>query len=179
MLIIFTFTFIVKICLTLIKKASPWENDFLTFKKEEDRGYVACWRLKSSAPSQGLVKATDLDVDGDPIGSVCCGCDEQIHRDCRSPVEKKGRQGHSEWERQGPNLCLDWLLLLFWAHYMENGPHSLCTGCFRWLPFTDNKGEEVANYYREKGYLQMQRKKWSNWLHFVFERFGIHFRKLL
>ena len=31
---------------------------------------------------------------------------------------------------------------------------------FRWLPFTDNKGEEVANYYKEKGYLQMQREKW-------------------
>ena len=29
---------------------------------------------------------------------------------------------------------------------------------FRWLPFTDNKGEEVANYYKEKGYLQMERK---------------------
>ena len=36
---------------------------------------------------------------------------------------------------------------------------------FRWSHFTDNKGEEVANYYKEKGYLQMQRKKWLNWLH--------------
>ena len=50
---------------------------------------------------------------------------------------------------------------------------------FRWLPFTDNKGEEVANYYKEKGYLQMQRKKWLNWLHSIFGRFSIDFRKLL
>ena len=24
---------------------------------------------------------------------------------------------------------------------------------FRWLPFTDNKGQEVASYYKEKGHL--------------------------
>ena len=35
--------------------------------------------------------------------------------------------------------------------------------CFRWLPFTENKGEDVANYITE-GYLQMQREKWLNWL---------------
>ena len=27
--------------------------------------------------------------------------------------------------------------------------------CFRWLPFTENKGEDVANYITEEGYLQM------------------------
>ena len=26
---------------------------------------------------------------------------------------------------------------------------------FRWLPFTENKGEDVANYIKNKGYLQM------------------------
>ena len=26
----------------------------------------------------------------------CCACDEQIHMDCGSPVEKKGQHGHSE-----------------------------------------------------------------------------------
>ena len=36
---------------------------------------------------------------------------------------------------------------------------------FRWLPFTDNKGQDVANYIKEKVYLQMQREKWLNWLH--------------
>ena len=36
---------------------------------------------------------------------------------------------------------------------------------FRWLPFTENKGEGVANYIKEEGYLQMLRDKWLNWLH--------------
>ena len=35
------------------------------------------------------------------MGSVWCGCDEQIHMDYRSPVEKKGPHGHSLIER-GP-----------------------------------------------------------------------------
>ena len=35
---------------------------------------------------------------------------------------------------------------------------------FRWLPFTENKGEDIANYIKEEGYLQMQREKWLNWL---------------
>ena len=26
---------------------------------------------------------------------------------------------------------------------------------FRWLPFTENKGEDVANYIKKEGYLQM------------------------
>ena len=26
---------------------------------------------------------------------------------------------------------------------------------FRWLPFTENKGEHVANYIKKEGYLQM------------------------
>ena len=56
-----------------------------------------------------------------------------------------------------PNPCLDRLLLLFWAHYIEDGPHLLCTGSvrFRWLPLTENKGEDVANYIKREGYLQM------------------------
>ena len=34
-----------------------------------------------------------------PVGSMCCGCDEQIHVDYRSPVEKKGQHDHSLSER--------------------------------------------------------------------------------
>ena len=42
------------------------------------------------------------------------------------------------------------------------------------------KEKEVANPYREKGYLQMQRKKWLNWLHSILGRgLGSDFRKLL
>ena len=35
-----------------------------------------------------------------PVGSMCCGCDEHIHRDYRSRVEKKGRHGHCPRERR-------------------------------------------------------------------------------
>ena len=27
--------------------------------------------------------------------------------------------------------------------------------CFRWLPFTENKGEDIANYIKKEEYLQM------------------------
>ena len=68
-----------------------------------------------------------------PTGSMCCGSNGQIHTDYRHPVEKKGRHGHSLSERgregqREPDPCLDKLLLLFWAHYIEDGPHLLCTG---------------------------------------------------
>ena len=52
----------------------------------------------------------------------------QIHTDYRSPVEKKGRYGHSLSEREGPDPCLDGFLLLFWVHYIKDGPHLLRTG---------------------------------------------------
>ena len=32
------------------------------------------------------------------------------------------------WVREGPDPCLDRLLLPFWAHYIEDGPHLLCIG---------------------------------------------------
>ena len=32
------------------------------------------------------------------------------------------------WVREGPDSCLDRLLLLFYVHYIEDGPHLLCTG---------------------------------------------------
>ena len=41
---------------------------------------------------------------------------------------EKGRHGPSLSERQGPGPCRDRLLLLFWVHYIEDGPHLLCTG---------------------------------------------------
>ena len=50
---------------------------------------------------------------------------------------------------------------------------------FGWLLFTEDKGEDVANYIKEEGYLQMQREKWLNWLHYIPGRFSSDFRKLL
>ena len=50
--------------------------------------------------------------------------------------------------------------------------------CFGWLPFTENKGEDIATYIKEEGYLQMQREKWLNWLHSILGRLSTDFRKL-
>ena len=67
-------------------------------------------------------------------------------------MEKKGWRGR---EPKIGRLLPGQVLLLFWVHYIEDGPHLLCTVHFRWLLFTENKGEGVANYIKEEGYLQM------------------------
>ena len=54
-----------------------------------------------------------------------------------------------------PDPCLDKLLLLFRAHYLRMVLTYYAQVLFRWLPFTENKGEDVANYIRKEGYLQM------------------------
>ena len=56
-------------------------------------------------------------------------------------------------QEEHPDPCLDRLLLLLWAHYIEDDPHLLCTGSL-WA-VTENKGEDVANYIKNEGYLQM------------------------
>ena len=47
----------------------------------------------------------------------------------------------------------------------------------RWLPFTDNKGKNVANYFKQKDVTD-QGGKWLNWLHSILGRFSTDFRKL-
>ena len=49
-------------------------------------------------------------------------------------------------------------------------------GC-RCLPFTDNKGKNAANYFKEKDVTD-QGEKWLNWLHSILGRFSTDFRKL-
>ena len=51
----------------------------------------------------------------------------QIHTDYR--VLWRERDGTATLSRgERPDPCLDRLLLLLWAHYIEDGPHLLCTG---------------------------------------------------
>ena len=50
-------------------------------------------------------------------------------RDCRATLSRG----------EHPDPCLDRLLFLFWAHYIEDGPHLLCTGSFRWLQKTKER----------------------------------------
>ena len=47
----------------------------------------------------------------------------------------------------------------------------------RWLPFTDNKGKNAANYFKEKDVAD-QGGKWLNWLHSILGRFSTDFGKL-
>ena len=84
---------------------------------------------------------------------------------------EKGWQGRSLRERgpEDPDPCLVRLLLLFWVHYVKV--------CCRWLPFTDNKGKNVANYVKEKDVTDLG-EKWLNWLHTILGRFSLDFRKL-
>ena len=113
-----------------------------------------------------------------PMEFVCCGCNKQIHRDYRSPVEKEGRHGCSLSER-------GWALTPAWTgFYCFSGHITLrmvliyCAQiCCRWLPFTDSKGKNVANYFKEKDVTD-QGEKWLNWLHSILGRFSTDFRKL-
>ena len=93
----------------------------------------------------------------------------------------------SKWERawgqerapeREPDPCLDRLLLLFWAHYIKDDPHLLCTGSPQVITFYRYKGKNVANYFKEKDVID-QGEKWLNWLHSILGRFSTDFRKLL
>ena len=71
-----------------------------------------------------------------------------------SPVEEKGRHGHSQ-EKSTLTPALT-------GFYCSSGHITLrmvliyyAPVLLRWLPFTDNKGEDVANYIKKEGYLQM------------------------
>ena len=85
------------------------------------------------------------------------------------------RTRESPRERTDP--CLDRLLLLFWAHYIEMVLIYYAQVHCRWLPFTDNKGQNAANYFKEKD-VTAQGGKWLNWSHSILGRFSTGFRKL-
>ena len=103
-----------------------------------------------------------------PTSSVRSVVDEQIHTNCRSPVEKRDGMA-TLWVREHPNPCLDGLLLLSGSITSTKVLIDYPQICFRWLLFTDNKEKDVAN----------QGKIWMNWLHSILGRFRIDFRKLL
>ena len=50
-----------------------------------------------------------------------------IHMDYQVLWRKRDGMAALSGEER-PDPCLDRLLLLFWAHYIEDGPHLLCTG---------------------------------------------------
>ena len=95
---------------------------------------------------------------------LCCGGNRQIHMDYRVLWGK--RDGTATLSRgEHPDPCLDRLLLLFWPITLRMILIYYAQVRFGWLPFTESKGEDVANCIKEERYLQMQREKWLNWLH--------------
>ena len=86
--------------------------------------------------------------------------------DYRNPVEKRRQHGRSLSEREGqrarePDPCLDTLLLLFWAHYIQDDLHLLCTVLLYVITFYRQKGKNVANYFKQKDVTD-QGRKWLN-----------------
>ena len=78
----------------------------------------------------------------------------QIHTDYQVLWRKKdGTATLSRGER--PNPCLDRLLFFSGHITLRMVLIYYAQVRFRWLPFTENKGEDVANYIKKEGYLQM------------------------
>ena len=100
-----------------------------------------------------------------PALGVCVLWLRQIHKDYRSPVEKKGQHGCSLSER-GPRPLPGQAVIVF-PGTLHQGSSSFTMHRFALGGYLlqKNKGEDVANYITEEGYLQMQREKWLNWLH--------------
>ena len=84
---------------------------------------------------------------------LCCGCNRQIHTDYRNPVKKKGLQGRSLNQSEGPETPA-WTGFYCFSRYITSRMVLIYYAqvCFGWLPFTANKEEDVAKYI--KGYLQ-------------------------
>ena len=126
---------------------------------------------------------------------LCCGYNRHVLTDYL--VLWRKRDSKSTLSRgEHPHSCLDKLLLLFWAHYIEDGPYLLCRVHFRWLPFTENEGEDVANYIRKEAakdvanyirninnyiliFTNVKGRKVVELVTLLLGRFSIDFRKLL
>ena len=83
-----------------------------------------------------------------------------------------GQEGHREPKREGQPLPGQ----AFAAFLGALPPHYAQVHC-RWLPFTDNQGQNAGNYFKEKD-ITAQGGKWLNWLHSILGRFGTDFTKL-
>ena len=70
--------------------------------------------------------------------------------DYRNPVKKRDVMA-TLCEREGPDSCLDRLLLLFWPHYILRMVLIYNAQVhFRWLPFIDSKGVELLITTKKK-----------------------------
>ena len=73
-----------------------------------------------------------------------------------------------------PDPLLDRLLLFFWAHYMRAILIYHAQVHHRWLPFKEDKGQDTANYFKEKD-VTAQGRSCS---HSILGWFSTDFRKM-
>ena len=116
----------------------------------------------------------------------CCDCNIQIYMDYRNPVEEKGWHGHSKWERaRGLERAQEREPTPAWTGFYCSSRHITsrmvliyyAQVCLGWLPFTDNKEEDVAKYIKEV-YLQCKGRNGWNRLCSILGRSSSDFRKL-
>ena len=78
-----------------------------------------------------------------------------------------------------PNPCLDRLLLLFWAHYTERGPHLLCTGSLWVVTFYRTQRRGCSSLHQRRRIFANVKGKVVELVTLVLGRLNIDFRKLL
>ena len=123
----------------------------------------------------------DSITDVDP-GLLCCGGNGQIHTDYRDPVEKKGPHGYSLSERGWPERAQESKPTPAWTGFYCFSGHITSRMVLiyyaqvhcKWLPFKDNKGQNTANYLKEKDVTAQG----GNWSHSILGWFSTDFRKL-
>ena len=125
------------------------------------------------------------DADSGPRGPCVVAAGTNSHGLQKSCGEKDGmatlwvRQGvrARESPREGPTpawtgfYCLSGYITSRMALIYYAQVHC------RWLPFTDNKGKNVANYFQEEDVAD-EGEKWLNGLHSILGRFSTNFWKL-
>ena len=117
---------------------------------------------------------------------MCCGSNKANSHGLQKSCREKGTAWPlSKWERErGPERTQESPTPAWTSFYCFSGHitsrmvliYYAQVHC-RWLPFTDNKGKNVANYFKEKDVTD-QGVKWLNWLHSILGRFSTDFRKL-
>ena len=91
---------------------------------------------------------------------------------------KRGQHSHSLSEREGPDPCLDRLLLFLGVHYIEGGPHLLCTGSLLVVTFYRKQRNRCCQLHQRRIFANTKGKV-IELVTLIFGRFSIDFRKLL
>ena len=94
-------------------------------------------------------------------------------------LSERGREGYREPKRERPTAA--WTgFYYFSGHITSRMVLIYCAQVhFRWLPFTENKGEDVANYIKKRRIFANVKGKVVELVTLNLGRFSIDSRKLL